>query len=234
MKYSLVFFDADDTLFDFTKSQEIAFRSSVSRFEISYHTDSLFSEYKKSNKELWNKLEQGTISLEELRVLRFKKIFEAHKINQDPIIFSDYYIHKISECTHLLPYAVQICQYIKSQNIKIGLITNGYTETQKNRVKQSELFPYIDSITISEEIGFRKPQPQIFEIALNKHNGIKKEEVLMVGDNLNADIYGANQFGFDSCWFHRSGGTPKLDINPKYIITELIQLKKILASSLVK
>ena len=234
MKYSLVFFDADDTLFDFTKSQEIAFRSSVSRFEISYHTDSLFSEYKKSNKELWGELELGTISLEELRILRFKKIFEAHKINQDPIIFGDYYMQKLSESTHLLPCALQICQFIKSQNIKIGLITNGYTETQKNRIKHSELFPYIDSITISEEVGFRKPQPQIFELALNKHNGIKKHEVLMVGDNLNADILGANQFGFDTCWFHRAGGNPKNDVNPKYIITELTQLKKILVSSLIK
>lgn len=228
MKYSLVFFDADNTLFDFTKSQEIAFRDSVSSFKINYHTDSLFFEYKKTNRELWEKLEQGSISLEELKILRFKRIFEMHKINQDPIIFGDYYMQKLSESTHLLSYAVQICQFIKSQNIKVGIITNGYTETQKKRIKHSELFPYIDSITISEETGFRKPQPQIFEIALNNYNGIRKQEVLMVGDNLNADIYGANQFGFDSCWFHRAGGSPKSDINPKYIITELIQLKKIL------
>jgi 2-haloacid dehalogenase len=234
MKYSLVFFDADDTLFDFTKSQEIAFRNCVSYFEINYHTDSLFSEYKKSNKELWGELEKGSITLEELRILRFKKIFERHKINQDPIIFGNYYIQKLSECTHLLPYAVQICQFIKSNNIKIGIITNGYSKTQKNRLKHSELFPFFDSITISEETGYRKPQPQIFEIALNNYKGIKKNEVLMVGDNLNADIFGANHFGIDSCWFHRTGGSPKNDINPKYIITELMQLKKIIVSTSIK
>lgn len=230
MKYSLVFFDADDTLFDFNKSQAIAFRESVSHFKVSYHTESLFSDYKKSNKELWAALEQGTISLEELRILRFKRIFDAHKINQDPIIFGNYYMQKISESTHLIPYAVQICQFLKSQNIKIGIITNGYTEVQTKRVKQSDLFPYIDSITISEEAGFRKPQPQIFEIALNNHSGIEKEKILMVGDNIHADVHGANQFGIDSCWFHQAGGNPKLNIIPKHIVTELIQLKKIIHS----
>ncbi|WP_161998238.1 YjjG family noncanonical pyrimidine nucleotidase [Silvanigrella paludirubra] len=231
MKYSLVFFDADDTLFDFSKSQEIAFRESISHFNISYHTDRLYYEYKKSNKELWAKLEQGSINADELRLLRFKNIFETHKINQDPKIFGDYYIEKISKSTHLIPYALQICQFIKSLNIKIGIITNGFTDTQKNRFEKSELFPFFDSITISQETGFRKPQPEIFEIALKKHLNIKKEEVLMIGDNLHADILGANEFGMDTCWFHKSGGQPKADIQPKYIITELMQLKKIIAKT---
>ena len=229
MKYSLVFFDADDTLFDFSKSQEIAFRESISHFNISYHTDSLYYEYKKSNKDLWAKLEQGSIKIDELKILRFKNIFEAHKIKQDPKIFGDYYIEKISKSTHLIPYALQICQFIKSLNLNIGIITNGFTDTQKKRFELSELFPYFDSITISEETGFRKPDPEIFENALKKHPNKTKHEVLMVGDNLYADIFGANSFGMDSCWFHRSGGIPKADIKPKYIISELSQLKKIIS-----
>lgn len=229
MKYSLVFFDADDTLFDFSKSQEIAFRESILHFNINYHTDSLYSEYKKSNKNLWAKLEHGSINSDELRLLRFKNIFEMHKINQDPKIFGDYYIEKISKSTHILPYALQICEFIKSKNLKIGIITNGFTDTQKNRFQSSVLFPFFDSITISEETGYRKPQPEIFEIALQKHENIQKQEVLMVGDNLRADISGANEFGIDSCWFHKSGGSPKYDIFPKYIISELEQLKKILS-----
>ena len=67
-------------------------------------------------------------------------------------------------------------------------------------------------------------------MALNNYKNIKKEEVLMVGDNLFADINGANQFGIDSCWFHRAGGKPKHEICPKFIISELAQLKKIITS----
>lgn len=231
MKYSVVLFDVDNTLLDFNKSQEIAFRKSVSHFNINYHTESLFSEYKKLNKELWKKFELGLINLEDLKILRFKSIFKELKINENPITFGNHYLHLISESTHLVPNAIQICQFIKSHNVKIGLVTNGSRDTQLKRIKNSELYSYIDSITISEEIGFRKPHPQIFECALNSISSVKKEEVLMVGDNLQADIDGANKFGIDSCWFHKTGGRPKLDINPTYIITELIKIKNILFNS---
>ena len=84
MKYSLIFFDADDTLFDFTKSQEIAFKNAVAHFKINFHTDILYSDYKKINKELWNNLEQGLVSLENLRILRFKKIYGTYNFISEP------------------------------------------------------------------------------------------------------------------------------------------------------
>ncbi|RDB36356.1 YjjG family noncanonical pyrimidine nucleotidase [Spirobacillus cienkowskii] len=227
MKYSLIFFDADDTLFDFTKSQEIAFKNAVAHFKINFHIDILYSDYKKINKELWNNLEQGHVSLESLRVLRFKKIFEKHSIPQDPSKFDEYYMQKISQSTTLLPNALEICKFLKSAGINIGIITNGFSEVQKKRIRESEISEFIDSIIVSEEVGVRKPQPQIFEIALNQFQHIPKNKVLMVGDNLNADILGANRAGIDSCWFHKHGGAPKMDIQPKYTINELIQLKKL-------
>ncbi|APJ04776.1 YjjG family noncanonical pyrimidine nucleotidase [Silvanigrella aquatica] len=228
MKYSLIFFDADDTLFDFNKSQEIAFRDTVAHFKINYHIESLFSEYKQSNKELWSALEGGTVGLQDLRTLRFKKIFDAHKIHSDPNDAGNYYLQKLSECTHLLPNAVTICQFLKTAGVKIGIITNGYSDVQKKRLMKSELHPFLDTITISEDTGFRKPQPQIFELALNQFKEIPKNKVLMVGDNIVADIQGAQQFGFDTCWFNKRGGKLKNDIEPTYCISELIHIKKIL------
>ncbi|KAB8028507.1 YjjG family noncanonical pyrimidine nucleotidase [Fluviispira multicolorata] len=228
MKYAFVLFDADDTLFDFNKSQEIAFRQTVSHFAISYHTDVLYSEFKKTNRVLWKELENGLISGNDLRISRFERIFDAHNIKQDPKPFSDFYLQKIAQGTHLKAGAYAICEFLKSNQIKIGIITNGFTDIQKSRFSLSELNPFFDFVTISEECGYRKPFEEIFQLALNKFGNARKENTLMVGDNLNADILGAQLFGIDNCWYHPQGGSPHNEITPTYIISELIELKKII------
>ncbi len=228
MKYSLIFFDADDTLYDFNKSQKIAFKDALTYFNINYHHDILYFEYQKLNKELWSQLEKGSLNANDLKILRFQKLFEAHKINQDPKIFGNYYIKRISQSTHTIPYAEQLCQLIHANHLEIGIITNGFADTQYPRLQKSELNKYFKSITISEEVGYRKPQKEIFALAMTKHANIPVEKILMVGDNIEADIKGAKQLGIDTCWFHRAGLKSKHDINPTYLITELQQLVKIL------
>lgn len=228
MKYSLVFFDADDTLYDFNKSQKIAFKDAITHFNINYHSDILYYEYQRLNKELWSLLEKGSLNASELKILRFQKLFETHNISQNPKIFADYYIEKISQSTHTIAYAEQLCHTIRANHIEIGIITNGFTDTQNPRLKSSNLNKYFNSITISEEVGYRKPQQEIFSIARAKHPHIPVEKILMVGDNLEADIHGAKQAGIDACWFHRAGLKTKENVNTNYIITELQQLLKIL------
>ncbi|WGL61106.1 YjjG family noncanonical pyrimidine nucleotidase [Pigmentibacter sp. JX0631] len=232
MKYSLIFFDADDTLFDFNKSQKIAFKEAITHFNINYHQDLLYFEYQKLNKELWTLLEKGDINANDLKILRFQKLFETHQIQQDPKIFANFYIEKISKSTHTIPYAEQLCHIIHANNIEIGIITNGFTDTQKPRLQASSLSKYFKSVTISEEVGARKPQAEIFNLALAKHSHIPKEKVLMVGDNLEADIHGAKNAGLDTCWLHRTGLKTKQNANTNYIITELKQLLKILEINL--
>ncbi|WP_186648326.1 YjjG family noncanonical pyrimidine nucleotidase [Fluviispira vulneris] len=228
MKYEFILFDADDTLFDFNKSQEIAFRETVSHFAISYHTDALYSEFKKTNRVLWQDLEKQLISENDLKFLRFKRIFDAHNIKQDPSTFSEFYLKKIAKSTHLKVGALAICQFLKEAKIKIGIITNGFENIQKSRFSLSELNPYFDFVTISEECGYRKPHAEIFNIALNKFGCAQKENTLMVGDNLEADIIGAQEFGLDSCWYHPQGGKPHKDITPTFIIQNLMEIKRII------
>ena len=173
-------------------------------------------------------MEKGDINANDLKILRFQKLFANHQIKQDPKIFANFYIEKISKSTHTIPYAEQLCHIIHANNIEIGIITNGFIDTQKSRLQISSLNKYFNSVTISEEVGVRKPQIEIFNLALAKHSHIPKEKVLMVGDNLEADIHGAKNAGLDTCWLHRTGLKTKQNANTNYIITELKQLLKIL------
>ena len=68
------------------------------------------------------------LNANDLKILRFQKLFEAHKINQDPKIFGDYYI-KISQSTQY-PMLNKLCQLIHANDLEIGIITNGFTDTQ--------------------------------------------------------------------------------------------------------
>lgn len=81
---------------------------------------------------------------------------------------------------------------------------------------------------ISEEVKVSKPNPKIFEHALNNMNHIDKRNVLMVGDSLTSDIQGGINFGIDTCWFNPNKIVNRTDIKPTYEISNLMKLKNIL------
>ena len=76
---------------------------------------------------------------------------------------------------------------------------------------------------ISEEVGINKPQPGIFQIALEK-NGVGAEEAIMIGDSYSSDIQGAKNAGIDQIWLHQG----EVDETATYIVSELSEVFKIL------
>jgi len=108
------------------------------------------------------------------------------------------------------------------------LLTNGSPELQKIKLDISpEIPPYFDHIVISGGFGKGKPDPSIFEHALDKLS-VEKEDALMVGDNLNTDILGAMRTGISSVWINRKGKARNEEITPTYEISSLSELKNIL------
>lgn len=110
---------------------------------------------------------------------------------------------------------------------KLVLITNGSPSLQNTKLDITpELVPYFDEIIISGDFGVGKPEPSIFEHALNLC-GLKPEEALMVGDNRMTDILGANRTGIPSVWINRENEAAT-EVMPTYEITSLLQLEGIL------
>lgn len=108
------------------------------------------------------------------------------------------------------------------------LLTNGSPELQNIKLAISpEIPPYFDHIVISGGFGKGKPDPAIFEHALELLD-VAREEALMVGDNLHTDILGANRTGIPSVWINRKGMEKPQDIEPTYEITSLSELEDIL------
>ena len=87
---------------------------------------------------------------------------------------------------------------------------------------------FFDDIFISEEIGFSKPEPEIFEYSVKKLGDFEKNEILMIGDNLVADIMGGINFGVDTCWVNLKNKENNKEIVPKYEINNLLELLEVL------
>ncbi|WP_458414119.1 HAD family hydrolase [Schinkia sp. CFF1] len=111
---------------------------------------------------------------------------------------------------------------------KLLLLTNGSPDLQNTKLKITpELVPYFDQIVISGDFGRGKPDPSLFEYALNLME-LNKEDVIMVGDNLLTDILGATRAGMKTVWINRHNKERLKDVTPTYEIKSLDELFPIL------
>ena len=223
MKYKVLLFDVDETLFDFRKSEKHAFVQTLQHYEIECDKEKIFSEYKIINKKLWIELEEGLITLDELRVKRFNILLDTMNIKENYKLFSDTYERYLGLASFTFPEAEDLIKTL-SENYKLVIITNGIKEVQRNRINKSNLGKYFESIIISGEVGVSKPNIEIFNITLNSINFRDKSKVLMIGDSLSSDIYGGFISGIDTCWYNPHRNKNNSDVKPNYEINTLLAL----------
>jgi 2-haloacid dehalogenase len=223
MSYKAVFLDADDTIFNFAKTSAFALEQVCRTFNITF-TAELLNTYESINTELWKQLELGKINKIKLRTERFRRLFTALNISEgaggvDSTAAGECYIRFLSESVFLIPGAEKLLQQLKG--VPVIIVTNGIAEVQKSRIARSGLDGLYKGMIISEEAGWAKPDPRIFEQAMLFTEGIPKKEIIMLGDSLSSDIQGANNAAIDSCWFNPSGATNASKAVPDYEIKEL-------------
>ncbi len=88
--------------------------------------------------------------------------------------------------------------------VRLGIISNGPGDVQRKKIEASGFQHYFETIVTSGELGFGKPQPEIFRAALAALD-VKPDEAFHVGDRLEADVAGANAAGLHSIWLNRRG-----------------------------
>lgn len=126
---------------------------------------------------------------------------------------------------HFEPGAHEILTYVSSL-YRIGMITNGYGDSQRKRLQACGIDGFFHSLMISDEVGVNKPDSLIFELALEDLK-VSREQVLFVGDSLNDDYHGAKNAGIDFCFYNPLGTVIDEEYTPLYHIRELSQLRSI-------
>jgi putative hydrolase of the HAD superfamily len=106
---------------------------------------------------------------------------------------------------------------------RLAVVTNGPSELQREKLTLSGLAPYFEAVVISGELGIGKPDPRIFQRALNELQAAA-DKAVMVGDSLERDIAGAQQTGISTIWVDRSIHPEKASIVPDAKITDLREL----------
>src|SRR5690554_842456 len=207
-----VFFDLDRTLWDFEKNSEVALRIIFEEFNLGDYISSFndfHNEYKKVNASFWKAYGEGKVTQEELRAGRFRDTLKHFDMDNEVmgLDMNTMYIEVSPYQTHLFPSAKEVLYDLKENNYRLHIITNGFKEVQHIKLQQSGLSEIFESVLCSEEVGKSKPHPSVFYEAMSRAQA-KANQSVMIGDDFNADIIGAENVGIPGVLF---------DPNRKYI-----------------
>lgn len=219
-----LFFDLDHTLWDFDRNSEKAFEFILTQYLPSIKVKDFVAIYTPINQACWKLYQNNLITHDELRYKRLKDTFLklAVEISDELIeVISEEYIERLPNSNHLFEGCVETLEYLHKK-YKLHIITNGFAEVQFKKLNNSGIHYFFDTITNSETAGVKKPHSGIFEYAL-KVAKASKEESVMIGDCLDADIEGATKFGIQAIFFNSESIEVSESIKQ---ITSLLQLKK--------
>lgn len=221
-----VFFDLDHTLWDFEKNSALTFKKILADHKIDVDPDQFINTYIPLNEAYWKLYQDGKIEKEELRYKRLKTAFDALGVWVDDIVIntlSEDYINRLPTYTHLFDDAVEVLEYLKPK-YGLHIITNGFKEVQFGKLKNANIHHYFQHIINSESVGVKKPDPKIFHFAMQQVN-VSPEKTVMIGDNLEADILGAQNVGMRTIHFNSTNGAVAESM---ITINSLLEIKRYL------
>ena len=222
-----VFLDLDDTLLDFHRSEAVAISMTLSGFGIK-PTEAVKKRYSEINRSMWEQLELGNMTREEILVRRFELLFEELGANVDGMEARRRYEWNLGGSYFYMEGAEALLTEL-SAKYDLYLMSNGTAAVQDRRIAASGIAKYFKGIFISETIGYNKPSREFFDRCFAKIPGFKKEESIIVGDSLSSDIQGGINAGILTCHYN-SRGEKKDGITPDYTINALEELPSLLAS----
>lgn len=230
MKYSTIFVDIDDTIWDTRRNSRETFAEMYDNHGWGNYFESFdhfYDIYLPSNIHLWSLYAHGKIHKEELIVQRFLNPLGPYlQIDEKfALQLNEELLERVSQKTMLVDNARGLLDYL-SAKYQLLVLSNGFNEVQHRKLQNANIDTYFTHVILSDVVGVNKPHPAIFRFALDAAN-VRKEEAVMLGDSWESDICGAYQSGIDQIWFNpdrlRAEG-----FEPTYIVTELKEIEHIL------
>jgi putative hydrolase of the HAD superfamily len=222
-----IFFDLDHTIWDFDRNAEETLLELYQQHKLQAlglsSPEEFILNYTINNHALWADYHLGKITKDLLRAERFKRTFIQMGVAPElvPGAFEDDYVRISPTKTNLFEGSIKVLEYLQAR-YQLHIISNGFKETTLTKMNLSGLNPYFQNVIISEDVGINKPDKAVFQYALDKA-GAKLEESIMIGDSLEADIYGALNFGMEAIFFN-----PQKKEKPADVPWEIYHLEELL------
>jgi putative hydrolase of the HAD superfamily len=123
---------------------------------------------------------------------------------------------------HCVPFPnlITMLEELKSRNLLVGMITNGWGQFQLDNIKALGIEGYFDTILISEWEGIKKPDPEIFKRALERLK-VSASQSVFVGDHPENDVKAARNVGMKGIWKKDSQWN---EVEADFIVTDLAKI----------
>lgn len=207
-KYDHLFFDLDNTLWDFSANSKLALEITLEKTGILNKLTSFeafYTVYEPINESLWEQYRSKKISKQKLINDRFSLTLEIFSVNNlDWEEINKEYLVQMALQTRLFTGTIETLEYLRNKGYQMHIITNGFYEVQHDKLINCGLREYFGKVFISEEIKTTKPHREIFEYAVKSTNA-RKAKSIMIGDSWETDIEGAMNFGMDQIMFLNNG-----------------------------
>jgi HAD superfamily hydrolase (TIGR01549 family) len=198
----LAFFDLDNTLLD----RDVAFRRWLDEFVADHRLDRAAHAW--------------LIRADSLHAVPmdtfFSRVREMLGLASSADDLWHQYRRRMPELAECRPEDLAALARLRAAGWKTAIITNGMTDNQQGKIDRTGLATLVDAWCISDEVGIRKPDRGIFEIAARRCGTRLDQGGWMVGDSIDLDITGGRAAGLRTIWIRRSGSWPHDEITPDY------------------
>jgi putative hydrolase of the HAD superfamily len=227
--YTHIFFDLDRTLWDFNKNSSDTLFEIIDHFSLSEQVkdaEAFIVSFHHINEQLWDDYRKGKIKKYNLRLERFRRLLARYEIEDIEVAekMSSYYLNHCPLKGALIKNSKEILRYL-APKYKLYILSNGFYDVQMTKMINSGISRYFKKLFTSDRIGYSKPKAGIFEYAIRSEN-VKKEETLVIGDDITNDILGAKNVHIDQVLYNPQ--KLQIDVIPTYEIDDLLQLKNFL------
>ncbi|WP_207941301.1 TIGR02254 family HAD hydrolase [Enterococcus sp. DIV2402] len=223
--YKALFIDIDDTLLNFEQCSIVALKTTFQELAIPY-SDNVYDHFHKIDQSLWKEQKMGKRTVQEVLDTRFELLETTLEITDKAKSLQEYFQLHLSNTFVLENNVFDIIHYLSSR-YSLFVTSNGVLDVQMKRMALAKIDTFFVDFFVSSNIGFDKPDKRFFNYCLDK-SGFLPEEVLLIGDSLEADIVGGNNVSIDTCWYNSKELDNHLNTPINYQIKDLIQLKQFL------
>ncbi len=221
-RLDIVLFDLDDTLHDDTLAYQSAAEEVAHEIAAEHGIDALElkAAYVAAAEGFWKRLTTETLRVELARVrerlwssaLESVGIADAGVARRSAGRYNDYRKRRYLP----FPGAIELLRSLRGRGKRLGMVTNGFSETHREKISLLRLGEYFDAIFIADEVGMLKPDPLLFAHACTTM-GASPAHGAMVGDRYERDVRGAREAGLFTVWLNVRGeslppGAPPPDV----------------------
>jgi putative hydrolase of the HAD superfamily len=229
MPLSYIYFDLDNTLLDHNKAESKSHKAVYDTYPVLQQIplDNWLETYQEINHNLWVKYQDGEIDRHQLHFSRFHdSMVKMDLPTDDSREIGVSYMEKYREFWDWVDQAEETFGLL-SKHYNVGIITNGFKETQLKKFEKLSMDRYTNQMVISEELGVLKPDPKVFDHA-TKLAGVPREEILYVGDSYSSDIVGGLNAGWKTAWYTGVVGEEETELTPDLTFNDFADLKTFL------